>query len=65
MKRYAFVITLMCGLLAACWPAEAQLDQLWKKTETASPSTNLSGMSLSNDKIAGGLFERPGRSLTV
>jgi hypothetical protein len=47
----------MCGLLVACLPADAQLDQLWKKTEAASPSNNLSGMSLSNDKIAGGLKE--------
>ena len=57
MKRSVMTITLTCGLLAACWPAEAQVDQIWKKIESKTQSTNLSGMSLSNDKIASGLKE--------
>lgn len=43
-------------------PATAQIDDLWKKVETASKSTNLPGMSLSNDKIASGLKEALSKS---
>jgi Protein of unknown function (DUF4197) len=57
MKCWGFTITLTCGILLACCAAEAQLDQILNKLETTSPSSSLPGMSLSNDKIAGGLKE--------
>src|SRR5208337_1364801 len=57
MKGSAFMFAFTCGLLVACLPAEAQVDQLWKKIESTSPSASLPGMSLSNDKIASGLKE--------
>src|SRR5208337_3765895 len=55
MKRWGFSITLICGFLLACCTAQAQLEDLWKKAQTTTQSTNLPGMALSNDKIAGGL----------
>ena len=57
MKRWGFAITLTCGVLFACCIAQAQLEDLWKKAQTTTQSTSLPGMSLSNDKIAGGLKE--------
>jgi len=57
MKRWGFTITLTCAVLLACCAAQAQLDQILNKLETTSPSSNLPGMALSNDKIAGGLKE--------
>ena len=57
MKRWGFSITLICGVLLACCTAHAQLEDLWKKAQTTTQSTNLPGMALSNDKIAGGLKE--------
>ena len=57
IKRQGFTIILTAGVLLACCTAEAQLDQVWKKVETTSQSTNLPGMSLSNGKIADGLKE--------
>jgi hypothetical protein len=56
-KRCRFAIILTGGVLLTCCTAAAQLDQVLKKVETTSKSTNLSGMSLSDDKIAGGLKE--------
>ena len=56
MKRWALSLTLACELLLVCLPALAQIDQLWKKAETASGS-ELSGLSLSNTKIGDGLKE--------
>src|SRR5208283_1086617 len=57
MKRWGFSITLICGVLLACCTAQAQLEDLWKKAQTSTQSTSLTGMALSNDKIAGGLKE--------
>src|SRR5271165_2300771 len=57
MKRWGFTITLTCRVLLACCAAQAQLDQILNKLETTSPSASLPGMSLSSDKIAGGLKE--------
>ena len=57
MKRWGFSITLICGVLLACCTAQAQLEDLWKKAQNTTQSTNLPGMALSNDKIAGGLKE--------
>jgi hypothetical protein len=56
-KRYDFTIILAGAMLWICGTATAQLDQLLKKVETASPSANLPGMSLSDDKIVSGLKE--------
>jgi hypothetical protein len=56
-RRYWLTIILIGGLLLTCCTAAAQLDQLLKKVETTSQSTNVPGTSLSNDKIAGGLKE--------
>ena len=52
MKRWGFSRTLICGVLLACCTAQAQLEDLWKKAQTTTQSTNLPGMALSNDKIA-------------
>ena len=57
MKRWGFSIALMCGVLLSCCTAQAQLEDLWKKTQNTTQSSNLPGMGLSNDKIAGGLKE--------
>ena len=57
MKRWEFSIALICGVLLACCTAQAQLEDLWKKTQNTTQSSNLPGMALSNDKIAGGLKE--------
>src|SRR5664279_5177396 len=57
MKRWGFSITLICGVLLSCCTAQAQLEDLWKKAQTSTQSTNLPGKALSNDKIAGGLKE--------
>ena len=57
MKRWTWVLTVVCGLVMACQVAQAQVDQIWKKIESKAKSTNLSGATLSNDKIASGLKE--------
>ena len=43
MKRWGFSITLICGVLLACCTAQAQLEDLWKKAQTTTQSTNLLG----------------------
>jgi hypothetical protein len=57
MKHWASLLTWIFAILATCVPGNAQIDQLWIKAETAVQSTNLSGISLSNSKIAFGAFE--------
>ena len=57
MKRWGFSISLICAALLACCTAQAQLEDLWKKAQNTTQSSNLPGMALSNDKIAGGLKE--------
>jgi len=57
MKRRTFLIALISGSLLVSCTAVAQLDQILNKLETTSPSSSLPGMSLSSDKIAGGLKE--------
>ena len=57
MKRWGFSITLICGALLTCCTAQTQLEDLWKKAQNTTQPTNLPGMALSNDKIAGGLKE--------
>ncbi len=55
--RWIWSVTLVIGLLVACCSAQTQLDQIWNKVKTPSPSSNAAGLGLSNDKIAGGLKE--------
>jgi hypothetical protein len=57
MKRWGFAFRLTCAVLLGGCAAQAQLDQILNKLEITSPSSSLPGMSLSNDKIAGGLKE--------
>ena len=55
MKRFGFTLALTGAVLFACCTAQAQLEDLWKKAQTSTQSTNLPGMSLSSDTIASGL----------
>jgi len=57
MSIKAALSTATLILLWTCFIAAAQLDQLLKKVEPGSQPANLAGMSLNQDKIAGGLKE--------
>jgi hemerythrin superfamily protein len=57
MRQRRFRIALMAVVVLFCCVAEAQLGEVFKKVETTSQATNLSGASLSNDKINSGLKE--------
>jgi hypothetical protein len=48
------VAIIIAVWVAACCPAAAQLDQIWKKAKAPSSNT---GVGLSNDKITAGLKE--------